>query len=249
MAMSTGNGPRKAAPIVPKAPAGPRRLLPPGYIHLGVAKEIEPTLREFGLDPGPVIREAGLDPSLFDDGANIIPHAALGRLLTLCVARTRLSSFRPAGRPAGDDPVPRRGRTPDAAFGDGRRRPAQSRLEPQHPEPRRRPGARDPGRHGPVQLCGLPARCRERRSDHRWGDRRYRQRPARPVRLRMESHRGPPAARRPRRISSRSGAISGCPCASTRRSPRSSSRPATSTSRSPEPILCCARSWKSGSGR
>src|ERR671912_2147440 len=93
MPMSTGNGSRKAAPVVPKAPAGPRRPLPPGYIHLGVAKEIEPTLRDLGLDPDPVIPEAGLDPGLFDDGANIIPHAALGRLLTLCVARTDCPHF------------------------------------------------------------------------------------------------------------------------------------------------------------
>jgi hypothetical protein len=67
--------------------AAPRRTLPPGYIHLGVAKEIAPILRSFGLDPDPVIREAGLDPLLFDDGTNVIPHAALGRLLTLCLAR------------------------------------------------------------------------------------------------------------------------------------------------------------------
>src|ERR671913_321598 len=73
--------------------AAPKRLLPPGYIQLGVAEEIEPTLRDFGIDPGPIIREAGLDPGLFDDGANIIPHAALGRLLTLCVARSNCPYF------------------------------------------------------------------------------------------------------------------------------------------------------------
>jgi AraC-like DNA-binding protein len=69
------------------------RTLPPGHIHLGVAKEIVPTLRDFGIDPDPVIREAGLDPRLFDDGANVIPHAALGHLLTLCVARARCPHF------------------------------------------------------------------------------------------------------------------------------------------------------------
>lgn len=69
------------------------RTLPPGYIHLGVAKEIAPILRDFGLDPDPIIREAGLDPSLFDDGTNVIPHAALGRLLTLSVTRTNCSHF------------------------------------------------------------------------------------------------------------------------------------------------------------
>jgi AraC-like DNA-binding protein len=64
-----------------------------GYIHLGVAKEIAPTLRDFGVDPDPVIREAGLNPVLFDDDTNVISHAALGRLLTLCVARTNCPHF------------------------------------------------------------------------------------------------------------------------------------------------------------
>jgi AraC-like DNA-binding protein len=73
--------------------AAPQRTLPPGYVHLGVAKEIAPTLRGFGRDPNPVIREAGVDPRLFDDGTNVIPHAALGRLLTLCVARTNCPHF------------------------------------------------------------------------------------------------------------------------------------------------------------
>ncbi|CAH1670021.1 AraC family transcriptional regulator [Chelatococcus asaccharovorans] len=68
-------------------------LLQPGYIHLGVAKEIVPVLQDFGVDPHPVIREAGLDPSLFDDVTNVISHAALGRLLTLSVARTNCPHF------------------------------------------------------------------------------------------------------------------------------------------------------------
>jgi AraC-like DNA-binding protein len=75
------------------APIDHLRTLPPGYIHLGVAKEIVPTLRDFGMAPDAVIREAGLDPALFEDGASIIPHAALGRLLTLCVARTQCPHF------------------------------------------------------------------------------------------------------------------------------------------------------------
>src|SRR5918995_6041426 len=74
-------------------PSGSQALTSLGYIHLRVAEEIEPTLRDFGIDPGPIIREAGLDPGLFDDGANVIPHAALGRLLTLCVARTDCPHF------------------------------------------------------------------------------------------------------------------------------------------------------------
>ena len=62
-------------------------------MHLGVAKEIAPTLREFGLDPDPIIQEAGLDPCLFEDGANVIPHLALGRLCALSVARTHCPHF------------------------------------------------------------------------------------------------------------------------------------------------------------
>jgi AraC-like DNA-binding protein len=64
-----------------------------GYVHLGVAQEIPPTLRDFGIDPDPIIREAGLDPCLFDDGASIVSQAAVGRLLTLCVERTRCPHF------------------------------------------------------------------------------------------------------------------------------------------------------------
>src|SRR3954471_11091057 len=75
--------------------AGPvaGQTLPPGYIHLGVSKEIAPTLHEFGLDPDPLIRAAGLDPRLYDDGMSVIPFAALGRLFTLCVARTHCPHF------------------------------------------------------------------------------------------------------------------------------------------------------------
>jgi AraC-like DNA-binding protein len=83
------NHQRSASPTPPT----PNRTLPPGYIHLGVAKEIAPTLREFGLDPDPIIREVGLEPHLFEDGTNVIPHAALGQLLSLCVARTRCPHF------------------------------------------------------------------------------------------------------------------------------------------------------------
>jgi hypothetical protein len=73
--------------------AAPQRTLPPDYIHLGGAKAIAPILRSFGLDPDPVIREVGPDPRLFDDGTNVIPFAALGRLYTLCVARTNCPHF------------------------------------------------------------------------------------------------------------------------------------------------------------
>jgi len=100
--MTSNSGPastctsiQQGTPLLIPSPiqADPRRTLPAGYIHLGVAKEIAPALREFGFDPDPVIREAGLDPRLFDDGANVIPHASLGRLLTLSVARTKCPHF------------------------------------------------------------------------------------------------------------------------------------------------------------
>ena len=58
-----------------------------------MAKEIAPTLREFGLDPDPIIKAAGLDPRLFEDGASVIPHRALGRLCALSVARTQCRHF------------------------------------------------------------------------------------------------------------------------------------------------------------
>jgi AraC-like DNA-binding protein len=82
-----------STPSAPAALSEATRTLPSGYVHLGVAQEIPPTLRDFGIDPDPIIREAGLDPPLFDDGASIVAQAALGRLLTLSVERTRCPHF------------------------------------------------------------------------------------------------------------------------------------------------------------
>ncbi|MBB3018746.1 AraC-like DNA-binding protein [Microvirga lupini] len=70
-----------------------RRTIPPGYIHLGVSKEIAPTLRDFGIAPDPLIREAGLDPKLFNDGTSVVALITLARLYALCVARTHCSHF------------------------------------------------------------------------------------------------------------------------------------------------------------
>ncbi|ANY81237.1 hypothetical protein BB934_25980 [Microvirga ossetica] len=64
-----------------------------GVIRVGVACEVCPLLREFEVDPGAVIREAGLDPELFGDENNVIPYAALGRVLTVCVAHTHCPHF------------------------------------------------------------------------------------------------------------------------------------------------------------
>jgi AraC-like DNA-binding protein len=64
-----------------------------GLIRLGVAREIASVLRDQGIDPDAIISEAGLDPRLFDDGNNAVPIAAIGRLFSLCVARTSCSTL------------------------------------------------------------------------------------------------------------------------------------------------------------
>jgi hypothetical protein len=50
-------------------------------------------LAEMELEPNQLIAEAGLDPSLFDDPDNIISITDLGRLVALCVERTRCPHF------------------------------------------------------------------------------------------------------------------------------------------------------------
>jgi AraC-like DNA-binding protein len=67
--------------------------LPAGYIHVGVAKEIVPTLREFDLDADSIIKAAGLDPHVFDDSSGAISYQAMGRLCALSVAHTRCHHF------------------------------------------------------------------------------------------------------------------------------------------------------------
>ncbi|WP_162419768.1 AraC family transcriptional regulator [Microvirga brassicacearum] len=70
-----------------------RQAVPKGVIRIGVACEVGPLLRAFGADPGEVIRQAGLNPELFEDENNIIPYAALGRVLTACVEHTHCLHF------------------------------------------------------------------------------------------------------------------------------------------------------------
>jgi AraC-like DNA-binding protein len=75
-------------------PDYPRRTpIPAGAIRLGAAKEIVSVLADLGANPNRIIAEAGLDPHLFDDGNNTVPFAALGRLVSLCVARTSCPVF------------------------------------------------------------------------------------------------------------------------------------------------------------
>jgi len=66
---------------------------PKGVIRVGVAYEVCPILREFGVDSSEVIRQAGVDPELFDDENNVIPYAVLGRVLTACVEHTQCQHF------------------------------------------------------------------------------------------------------------------------------------------------------------
>jgi hypothetical protein len=85
----TGRSPGQPIVVPSGSLSSPQRTIPPGYIHLGISREIVPVLREFGLDPDPLVRAVGLDPRLFEDGANVVPFPALARLYTLSVARTR----------------------------------------------------------------------------------------------------------------------------------------------------------------
>ncbi len=54
---------------------------------------IPATLTELGADPAAVVRRAGLDPNLFSDPENVMPYAALGRLMTESVKTTGCESF------------------------------------------------------------------------------------------------------------------------------------------------------------
>ena len=54
---------------------------------------IPATLVELGADPATVLRRAGLDPNLFSNPENVMPYAALGRLMTENVKATGCESF------------------------------------------------------------------------------------------------------------------------------------------------------------
>jgi len=69
------------------------RAAAPGDIRLGVASGIWTVLRDLGADPEQVIAESGVDPRVFDDPANLISHAVLGRLYRHCAERTNCPHF------------------------------------------------------------------------------------------------------------------------------------------------------------
>lgn len=54
---------------------------------------IPATIAELGADPATVLRRAGLDPNLFSDPDNVMPYAALGRLVRVSVEATGCESF------------------------------------------------------------------------------------------------------------------------------------------------------------
>src|SRR5262245_40918022 len=64
-----------------------------GIVRVDAIRGIPTLLREFGMAPAAFLAEAGLDPGLFDDPANEMPVASLGRLLGLAVARSSCRHF------------------------------------------------------------------------------------------------------------------------------------------------------------
>src|SRR5215207_5574051 len=74
-------------------PASTMQAAAPGDIRLGVATGIWTVLGDLGADPDQVIVESGVDPGIFDDSANLISHAVLGRLYQHCAERTNCPHF------------------------------------------------------------------------------------------------------------------------------------------------------------
>jgi AraC-like DNA-binding protein len=64
-----------------------------GVVRLGIAAEIAAVLRQFDVDPDDNIQLARLTSSPHENRASPMPIAALGRLMTLCVARTNCPHF------------------------------------------------------------------------------------------------------------------------------------------------------------
>jgi AraC-like DNA-binding protein len=62
-------------------------------IKTGVVSAVPEVLLDLGLDPHSVIAAAGLCPELFDDPENVIPFAALGRLIDECAKASHCEHF------------------------------------------------------------------------------------------------------------------------------------------------------------
>ncbi|MET0744419.1 MAG: AraC family transcriptional regulator [Microvirga sp.] len=71
-----------------------RRSLPAAdVVRLSIAREIAALLLRFGVGPHEAARIARFAPSAGSDGAGPMPVSDLGRLMTLCVARTNCDHF------------------------------------------------------------------------------------------------------------------------------------------------------------
>ena len=68
-------------------------LVMDGTLRIGPLISTPRLLREMAVDPVDVMREAGIDPALFEDPENTISFATMGRLFSLCVARSGCPHF------------------------------------------------------------------------------------------------------------------------------------------------------------
>ena len=78
--------PRSSAKAILRRPAtlsaAATHLYPSaGTIRVSVAVNIPDILRTFGKDPEPIVARAGLSLDLLANGDNVIPYAALDRLI------------------------------------------------------------------------------------------------------------------------------------------------------------------------
>ena len=64
-----------------------------GVVRIRNAAAIPETLKELGVDPDDILRRAGIDPALFSDPDNVLPYAALGRLVGESLRSTRCDDF------------------------------------------------------------------------------------------------------------------------------------------------------------
>lgn len=62
-------------------------------IRVAPALAVVAVVRDFGLDPAEILTEAGWSPNLLNDPENIVPYAAVGRLIAVAAARTECDHF------------------------------------------------------------------------------------------------------------------------------------------------------------
>ncbi len=205
-----------------------------------------PILRDFGLDPDPVIREAGLDPRLFEDEPTSSPMPPwAGCSPCAWPARTaRISGFWSASAPTILS-LGMVGRLMQHSETVGRCH-ARPGVEPEHPEPGRRPVAH---RGGDMALFTFSVYQAEAESADQISDGSLAVtvNAMRALCGSVEPDRGAAAPGLPRGCRSRIVAISALRSGSMRRAPSSSSRPAIWICGWPGPIPWCGLCWRSAS--